>query len=147
VNVELADYPAKALPEKWFYQIISFLRIDDPDGFVGANQTRNWISRAEEHGRHFVLYSGDVLISHAEVLWKEIEHEGHVVDGGWTAQISRSGIGDPAIWRKSRCCCSSCIRQLAENKIPAQLAKGPTRTLQLYRELTKRVLSMRVNQW
>ena len=76
MNVELASYHKRELPEKWFYQIISFLRIDDPEGFTGANQTRNWISGDEEHVRHFVLHAGDILISHAEALRKDIEHEG-----------------------------------------------------------------------
>ena len=76
MDVELASYHKRELPERMFYQIISFLRIDDPKGFTGGNQTRNWISGDEEHLRHFVLHAGDILISHAEVLKKDIEHEG-----------------------------------------------------------------------
>lgn len=73
---KLASYHKRELPEKWFYQIISFLRMDDPAGFAGRNQSRNWISEDEEHVRHFVMHVGDILISHPEVLRKDIEHEG-----------------------------------------------------------------------
>ena len=76
MKVELASYHGEALAGKWFYQIISFLRIDDAEGFMGENLSRNWISREEEHVRYFVIYTGDILISHTEVLSKDIEHEG-----------------------------------------------------------------------
>ena len=65
MNPQLVNYHGWDLPPKWFYQIISFLRIDDPAGFVGRNQTRNWISRDEEHVRHFLVHVGDILIAHA----------------------------------------------------------------------------------
>ena len=76
MKVELASYRGQELAAKWFYQIISFWRIDDAEGFMGDNLGRNWISREEEHVRYFIIYTGDILISHTEVLSKDIEHEG-----------------------------------------------------------------------
>ncbi|MBZ0294122.1 MAG: GNAT family N-acetyltransferase [Anaerolineae bacterium] len=70
----LTIYPRQALPEKWFYQIIAFLRINHTEGFVGENQFRNQISPAAYHPVSIVLGRGDVLIAHTEVLWKTITH-------------------------------------------------------------------------
>ena len=76
MKVDMASHHGRELAGKWFYQIISFWRIDDADGFMGENLGRNWISREEEHVRYFIIYTGDILIAHAEVLSKDIEHEG-----------------------------------------------------------------------
>lgn len=70
--IEIAEFHKNELPEKWFYQIISFLRMDDPGGFEGSNKNRNYISSDDEHQKHFIISSGDILISHAEVLRKEL---------------------------------------------------------------------------
>jgi len=85
MNAELASYHKRELPGKWFYQIISFLRIDVPEGFTGANQTRNLISRDEKHVRHFVLHVGDILISHADIapLTCSSQNRGFYEKCGW----------------------------------------------------------------
>lgn len=72
-RVEVHD--AAELPERWKLQVLSFLRINFTDGFVGANLYRNWISGVD-NTRHVVIVEGDMLIAHTEVKWKWLEHAG-----------------------------------------------------------------------
>ncbi len=74
--VELLFYPNDELPSDLNWQILSFLRITWPDGFVGENRLRDWISKEYDHPSHFVLVEQGVLISHIEVVWKYLEHAG-----------------------------------------------------------------------
>jgi len=69
-------YPESQLPAHLRWQILSFLRIEWPDGFVGQNRLRDWISREEQNPLSFVLVENDILISHAQVLWKYLGHAG-----------------------------------------------------------------------
>lgn len=69
-------YPQHELPQHWFYQIISFLRINFTDGFVGKLQFRNWISSPRYHPVHLVIGHEDILIAHTEVLSKTLVHNG-----------------------------------------------------------------------
>jgi GNAT superfamily N-acetyltransferase len=66
------------LPEKYHYQILTFLRVQWPEGFVGENRQRSWITRAAFHPLSFFLVEDDLLVSHAQVVWKDLEHAGQV---------------------------------------------------------------------
>ena len=72
----LSEYRGDQLPNGIKLQILSFIRIEWPGGFSGPNQFRDWISREEQHPVHCVLIENDILISHAAVLWKSLEHGG-----------------------------------------------------------------------
>lgn len=74
--VETRTYRSVDLPEMLRCQILCFLRINYPEGFVGPNRLRKWISSEEEHPSHVVLVEEGVLISHTEVKWKWLEHRG-----------------------------------------------------------------------
>lgn len=71
---EVLIFKQSDLPDKWFYQVISFLRINWPEGFVGDLQFRNWISRPEYNPVSIMLVTGDILIAHVEVLSKTLTH-------------------------------------------------------------------------
>lgn len=60
------------LPEEYRCQILCFLRIVWPEGFVGKNRLRDWITPKESHPIHFILEEKGILISHLEVVWKNI---------------------------------------------------------------------------
>jgi GNAT superfamily N-acetyltransferase len=74
-NVQQQIYSSKDLPPELKWQVLSFLRIYFPDGFMGENRLRNWISQ-DEHTIHIVLVEQDILISHTEVKWKQLDHAG-----------------------------------------------------------------------
>lgn len=69
-------YPQDQLPEPLKCQILAFLRINYPEGFIGANRLRNWISSPDMHPVSIMLVEAGILISHTEILWQEIEHIG-----------------------------------------------------------------------
>lgn len=71
---QIAVFPQKDLPVHLKWQIIDFLRMQWPDGFEGPNKFRDWITNEEDHPVSFVLTEGDLLISHAQIVWKELEH-------------------------------------------------------------------------
>jgi len=74
--IEEVVYPTSEIPAYLKWQILSFLRIEWPDGFTGLNRLRDWISREEDHPISFMLVEKDILISHAEAVWKYLEHAG-----------------------------------------------------------------------
>jgi GNAT superfamily N-acetyltransferase len=76
--VKLLMYAGDELPEDLTCQVLSFQRIQWPEGFVGLNRLRKWIHHAEQHPTHFVLVENGVLISYAGVLWKYLTHAGEV---------------------------------------------------------------------
>ena len=73
---ELRFYSSEDLPLDLKWQILSFLRITWADGFVGENRLRAWISPPTDHPSHVVLVENGLLISHAEVVWKCLDHAG-----------------------------------------------------------------------
>jgi len=73
---ELLEFRGNDLPDDIRLQVLSFLRIEWPGGFSGPNQYRDWISKPDEHPVHFVVVESGLLISHAEVLWKHLDHGG-----------------------------------------------------------------------
>lgn len=66
-----ADYPADLK-----CQTLSFLRMEWPEGFVGDNRLRDWITQASDHPLHLVLVEAGILISHLNVVWKDLDHAG-----------------------------------------------------------------------
>lgn len=68
--------PTKELPAILQCQILSFLRMTWPEGFITEAQRHEWVSHQENHPLHFVLVEDSFLISHAEVVWKYLEHAG-----------------------------------------------------------------------
>ena len=74
--IEELIYPTNEMPAHLKWQILSFLRIEWPNGFTGPNRLRDWISREEDHPVSFTLVERNILISHAEVVWKYLEHAG-----------------------------------------------------------------------
>lgn len=73
--IKILEYSKDKLPKQYKCQILSFLRINYPEGFMGENQLRNWISDKEMHPYHILIVDEDILIAHTEVLWKNIKHE------------------------------------------------------------------------
>lgn len=67
--------PQHELPEKWYYQIISFQRIVWPEGFVGENKHRDWITNPIENPISIFLAHNDILISHVQVVSKTLTHK------------------------------------------------------------------------
>jgi GNAT superfamily N-acetyltransferase len=64
------------IPEIFHCQILSFIRIIWPSGFVEGNRLRNWVSKPEYHSVTFILEEEEILISHVAVVWKMLEHKG-----------------------------------------------------------------------
>jgi predicted N-acetyltransferase YhbS len=74
--VKLNLYPQNKLPDYLRWQIVSFQRVQWPDGFQDKLQFRDWVCRKEFHSVHFVLVANKLLISHAAVVWKNLERLG-----------------------------------------------------------------------
>lgn len=74
--VEQHLYASADFPAELKCQTLSFLRVHWPEGFVGQNRLRNWVTQESDHPVHFVLTEADVLISHLNVVWKHLEHAG-----------------------------------------------------------------------
>ena len=70
-------YPSNEIPVHLKWQILSFLRIEWPEGFTGPNRLRDWISTDKDHPISIMLIEDDILISHTEVLWKYLDYEMH----------------------------------------------------------------------
>ncbi len=69
-------YTHDELPVHLKCQILSFLRIHFPEGFVGENRLRDWISPPADHPISLMLVEAGILISHTEVVWKYLDHAG-----------------------------------------------------------------------
>jgi len=72
--LELLTCDQAELPEKYHWQILTFLRAQWPEGFMGENRSRSWITRPAFHPRSFLLVEDGLLVSHAQVVWKYLEH-------------------------------------------------------------------------
>ena len=73
---ELLTFTSAEFHESLKWQAVSFLRVQWPDGFTGENRLRDWVTREEAHPIHIVLVEGNILISHTNVVWKYLNHEG-----------------------------------------------------------------------
>ena len=74
--VELLTFTSPTFPDILKWQAVSFLRVQWPDGFTGENRLRDWVTREDDHPVHIVLVEKDILISHTNVVWKYLEHDG-----------------------------------------------------------------------
>jgi GNAT superfamily N-acetyltransferase len=75
---ELLAVPQAQLAPEIACQVLSFLRVTWPEGFLGENRLRDWITREDYHPLSFALVESDLLIAHAQVVWKQLEHAGEV---------------------------------------------------------------------
>jgi predicted acetyltransferase len=73
---ELLTYTSADLPESLKWQALSFLRVHYPGGFLNENRLRDWITKEEDHPIHIVLVEQGLLISHTNVVWKHLDHDG-----------------------------------------------------------------------
>lgn len=73
---ELLCYAQSDLPVEYACQVLSFLRVHWPGGFTGENRLRSWITRAEDHPVSYLLVEAGLVISHAQVVWKSLDHAG-----------------------------------------------------------------------
>lgn len=69
-------FTSQDVPEKFKYQILSFVRIEWPELFSGENRLRDWTSRPELHPVTFLIEEEGVLISRLEVVWDVLRHAG-----------------------------------------------------------------------
>ena len=75
--VQQHSYKDSELPDHLKCQIVSFLRVEWPDGFQKENRLRDWITKKEHHALHFVLVEDkNILVSYAGVVWKYLSHAG-----------------------------------------------------------------------
>ena len=74
--VELLTYTSTELPENIRWQALSFLRVQYPDGFKNENRLRDWVTSDDDHPVYIVLVEKGILISHTNVVWKVLDHEG-----------------------------------------------------------------------
>ena len=77
-GVQQFVFTSQDLPPEFKCQILSFLRITFPEGFVGENRLRDWITKDYEHTIHIVLVEQGIMIRHTEVKWKYLEHAGEI---------------------------------------------------------------------
>ena len=73
---ELLTFTSADFPENLKWQAVSFLRVQWPGGFVGENRLRDWVTREDDHPIHIVLVEQGILISHTNVVWKYLDHDG-----------------------------------------------------------------------
>ena len=73
---ELLTYTSADLPESLKWQTLSFLRVQYPGGFMNENRLRDWITNQADHPIHILLLEQGILISHTNVVWKLLEHDG-----------------------------------------------------------------------
>jgi predicted N-acetyltransferase YhbS len=72
----LLIYPDDQFPAGLKCQVLSFLRMYYWQGFIGENRLRDWITPSRFHPLHFLLIENELVISHAEVVWKYLDHAG-----------------------------------------------------------------------
>ena len=76
MSLETSIYKPDDLPPLVRYQILSFLRVWDTEGFVGRGHGRRWIGRPEFNPVHVVLMDDDFLVAHTEVVSMNWQHVG-----------------------------------------------------------------------
>ena len=74
--VQLQTYTTIDFPPALKCQTLSFLRMQWPGGFMGENRLRDWVTKESDHPIHIVLVEAGILISHTNVVWKYLEHDG-----------------------------------------------------------------------
>ena len=72
----LFTYTSADLPESLKWQAVSFLRAQYPGGFMNENRLRDWVTREEDHPIYIVIVEKGILISHTNIVWKYLDHDG-----------------------------------------------------------------------
>lgn len=67
-EITFHEYEDRDLPESLRLQVLCFLRIVWPDGFIGPNRFRDQITDPGLHPHHLVYASGTQLVSHLEII-------------------------------------------------------------------------------
>lgn len=78
MSYQIQIFSADSLPAELKWQILSFMRVQWPEGFRDQWRGRNWIARPDFHPLHFVLTEESTVISHTEVLWTIFHHAGAI---------------------------------------------------------------------
>lgn len=68
IAIEFAEYKDSELPDLLRAQVLAFLRIVWPDGFVGSNRFRSWTSHPSMTPFHQLYAAGSQLVSHLEIV-------------------------------------------------------------------------------
>lgn len=68
VPIEFAEFMDSQLPDVLRVQVLDFLRIVWPEGFVGPNRFRNWTSHPSMSPFHQLYAAGSQLVSHLEIV-------------------------------------------------------------------------------
>ena len=72
---ELRSYRRHEVPRDLAWQVRSFTRVQWPQ--LESAKRPWWDFTPREHNSlHFVLTEGDLLVSHASVNWRDVEHKG-----------------------------------------------------------------------
>jgi GNAT superfamily N-acetyltransferase len=74
--VDIQRYSPEKLPDLVKYQILSFMRIEWTEGFIGRWRGRRWINWPEFNPVHFVMMDQGFVVAHAESLWRDWQHNG-----------------------------------------------------------------------
>jgi len=65
----------KELPLEIKLQVLSFLRINYPDGFIDTNENRDWINNPDDKSIHIAITTkSNILISYSAVVSKQLKH-------------------------------------------------------------------------
>ncbi|MGH3446509.1 MAG: GNAT family N-acetyltransferase [Nocardioidaceae bacterium] len=66
--IRFRGYSDAELPEVLRAQVLSFLRIVWPDGFMGPLRFRDWTSEPDQDPYHLLYAADSVLVSHLEII-------------------------------------------------------------------------------
>jgi hypothetical protein len=66
--IRFREYSDANLPEPLRIQVLSFLRIVWPEGFIGPNRFRDWITKPHMQAHHLLYAAGTQLVSHLEII-------------------------------------------------------------------------------
>lgn len=67
-RITFKEYSDAHLPELLRAQVLSFLRIVWPDGFMGPLRFRDWTSDPDQDPFHLLYAANAVLVSHLEII-------------------------------------------------------------------------------
>lgn len=73
---QIAIHPSPELPLSLKWQILAFIRVEWWWVFQGENRFWDYTQKPT-HPINFVLHEHEIVISHAEINWRMIDHAGH----------------------------------------------------------------------
>lgn len=74
--IKQSIYKTGKLPTDIKWQVLSFLRVQWPEGFQGKNRLCDWITDKKLRPVSFVITENNLVLSYVEVVWKNLEHCG-----------------------------------------------------------------------